>query len=187
MATYSFQKRTPEEKARIEAEMRAELDAEYLEIERSQKEAGCIPHENLRRFRKSRRLTQEEMAKTLGVGRRTYQQYEDGTRSLPLPAMIKLAAWLDCDMNELVTGAPLPVSFSARTRIAETAIDAFRVLLREFPELSLVEMRTKAAFAAAATRSEPDYGFNKLKRDTTAEVARREYEEYEEHLRQQES
>lgn len=186
MVTYRFQKQTPEEKVGIEAEMRAELDAEYLEIERSQKEAGCIPHENLRRFRKSRRLIQEEMAKTLGVGRRTYQQYEDGTRSLPLPAMIKLAARLDCDMNELVTGAPLPVSFSARTRIAETAIDAFRVLLKEFPALPLSEVRIKAAFAAAATRSEPDYGFEKLPNDMMAKVARRESDEYEEYLRQQE-
>lgn len=185
MTTYRFQKRTPEEKARIEAEMFEELEAEYREIERSQQEAACVPHENLRRFRKSRRLTQEEMAKTLGVGRRTYQQYEDGTRSLPLPAMIKLAAWLDCDMNELVTGAPLPVSYSARTRIAETAIDAFRVLLKEFPELSVSEIRSRAALAAAATRSEPDYSYDRLRRDTMAEVARREAEEYEEILQRE--
>lgn len=187
MTTYRFQKRTPKEKARIEAEMFEELEAEYREIERSQQEAACVPHENLRRFRKTRRLTQEEMAKTLGVGRRTYQQYEDGTRSLPLPAMIKLAAWLDCDMNELVTGASLPVSYSARTRIAETAIDAFRVLLKEFPELPLSEVRNKAAFAAAVTRSEPDYSLDELRRDTMGEVARREAEEYEEILRREQS
>jgi len=96
--------------------------------------------------------------------------------------MIKLAAWLDCDMNELVTGAPLPVSYSARTRIAETAIDAFRVLLKEFPELPLSEVRNKAAFAAAVTRSEPDYSLDELRRDTMGEVARREAEGYAEYL-----
>lgn len=84
----------------------------------------------------------------------------------------------------LVTGAPLPVSFSARTRIAETAIDAFRVLLKEFPELSLSDVRNKAAFAAAVARSEPDYSLDDLRRNPM--VTRREAEQYEEHVRPQE-
>lgn len=175
---YKFPKRTAEERAQSDAELSAELDAEFREIERTRTEASCTPHENLRRFRKARRMTQEEMANALEVGRRTYQHYEDGTRSLPLPAMIKLAVWLDCDLNELVLGKPLSTPLVTRVSAFGRAIDAFRLLLKEFPNMTIKDARRDAAFAAATFETEPDYSFEELRHSTAGRISAEQYEQY---------
>lgn len=173
---YKFQKRSAEELAEREAESSAKLDAEFREIARARTEASCTPHENLRRFRKARGLTQEEMAKALDVGRRTYQQYEDGTRSLPLPAMIKLAVWLDCDLNELVLGKPLGMPFATRLSAFSTAIDAFMLLMKEFPGISLEEARSEAAFAAAMFQTDPGYSIEQLRQEIAGRMSAEQLE-----------
>ena len=45
----------------------------------------------LKELRQERDLTQQEMAKLLGVSRVTYSRYENGKREIPLTLLIKLA------------------------------------------------------------------------------------------------
>lgn len=176
MTKFSFPKLTSDEKARNESEVAAEMDAEFRAEYCARREAACTPHENLRRFRKGRRMTQDQMAKAVGVGRRTYQQYEDGTRSLTLPAMIKLATWLECDMNELVTGEVRTPPLNARASIANSAIEAFWTLFRAFPDEPLADLRRKAANAAAISLIDPSYEYDlqDLRNDTATEFMRRD-------------
>lgn len=169
MPEFRFPPSTPEENARLEAEQATESDAEYRDEYCTRREAGCVPHQNLRRFRKSKRLTQDEIAKLLGIGRRTYQQYEDGTRSLTLPAMIKLAIWLDCDLNELVTGEIRPLPLNQRAAIANNAIEGFRLLQHEFHDLSISEVQRRAVGAAAISIGNRDYHYDLS--DLSLEVA----------------
>lgn len=176
MTKFRFPKRTPDERAQIESELAAQMDAEFRREYYTRREAACTPHENLRRFRKGRRMTQDQMAKALGVGRRTYQQYEDGTRSLTLPAMIKLATWLGCDLNELVTGEVRDMPLKSRANIANSAIEAFSMLVRAFPDEPLMVLQLRAAEAAAVSLTDPnhEYDFQDLRYDTAATFMRRD-------------
>lgn len=176
MAKFSFPKLTSDEEARNESEVAAEMDAEFRAEYCARREAACTPHENLRRFRKGRRMTQDQMAKAVGVGRRTYQQYEDGTRSLTLPAMIKLATSLECDLNELVTGEVRSMPLNARASLANSAIEAFSMLVRAFPEEPLADLQRKAANAAAISLIDPTYEYDlqDLRTETATEFMRRD-------------
>lgn len=185
MAKFSFPKLTSDEEARNESEVAAEMDAEFRAEYCARREAACTPHENLRRFRKGRRMTQDQMAKAVGVGRRTYQQYEDGTRSLTLPAMIKLATSLECDLNELVTGEVRSMPLNARASLANSAIEAFSMLVRAFPEEPLADLQRKAANAAAISLIDPTYEYDlqDLRTETATEFMRRDSERVDNSLR----
>ena len=45
----------------------------------------------LKELRQERDLSQQELAKLLGVSRATYSRYENGKREIPLTLLIKLA------------------------------------------------------------------------------------------------
>jgi len=48
-------------------------------------------NESLRQFRVSRNFTRQQIADLLGVGVRTYQTYETGTREPSIGSLIKIA------------------------------------------------------------------------------------------------
>ena len=48
-------------------------------------------YERIREERERAQLTQQEMADTLGINRRTYSSYETGVRGLPVDVLAKLA------------------------------------------------------------------------------------------------
>lgn len=58
--------------------------------------------ENLKKLRKSRALTQAEMAKTLGIARTTYTQYETGASEPDLKMLSKIGDFFQVDMNYLL-------------------------------------------------------------------------------------
>jgi transcriptional regulator with XRE-family HTH domain len=69
--------------------------------------AGNLP-ENLARFRKSRDMSQPELAHAAGVGVDTVARIEQGTRQTSRPATLrKLAAALDVTVERLLGQAPL--------------------------------------------------------------------------------
>lgn len=56
----------------------------------------------IKKFRKLKGLTQEELAMMLGVSRTTLGNWESGTRIPPLDQYCELAYLLDCSLDELV-------------------------------------------------------------------------------------
>ena len=56
---------------------------------------------SLKNLRKSRRMTQAELAAELGLSKSTISMYECGKREPELEVLKKLAAFFGVDMNEL--------------------------------------------------------------------------------------
>ena len=58
--------------------------------------------EKIKQIRESRGLTQKEVASLMGISQQAYGQYESGTR-LPKPETVgRIAAALDCQVDEIV-------------------------------------------------------------------------------------
>ena len=60
--------------------------------------------QNIRKIRKSRKLTQEEMAYRLGISLTAYRDLEKGETSVINANLIKVASLLDTTTEELVLG-----------------------------------------------------------------------------------
>ena len=56
---------------------------------------------SLRKLRKSRRITQAQLASELGLSKSTISMYECGKREPEIEVLKKLAAFFGVDMNEL--------------------------------------------------------------------------------------
>lgn len=59
--------------------------------------------ENTKKIRLEAGLTQEELAKKVGVGRSMLAQIERGTKTLSLPLAIDLADALECSVYDFIT------------------------------------------------------------------------------------
>lgn len=57
--------------------------------------------ENLKQLRMQENMTQREVAEVLGVSVRTYQNYEQGMRTPPLPMAKKIADLFMCKIDEI--------------------------------------------------------------------------------------
>lgn len=57
---------------------------------------------NLEKFRKERKLTQEEASRLLGMQKQTYQNYELRKRQPDIDTLCKLADFYHCSLDELV-------------------------------------------------------------------------------------
>lgn len=71
--------------------------------------------ENLRKFRKAKKLTQKQLANLVGVTDSSISQYESGKKTPSFEMALKLAEALDCESADLVTTRsntpePLPES-----------------------------------------------------------------------------
>jgi transcriptional regulator with XRE-family HTH domain len=58
----------------------------------------------LRAIRVARGVTQEDLARLLGVDRVTISRYEAGTRPMTIPTLLHLATFLDVPPNDLLAG-----------------------------------------------------------------------------------
>ena len=58
--------------------------------------------ENLRRYRQTKKLTQEQVAQHLHIDRTTYNKYEAGVVVPPLEACVTLCAILGITPNDLL-------------------------------------------------------------------------------------
>ena len=75
-----------------------------------------LPYERIRNLRVDADLTQEYVARILGVKQNTYSQYEIGVSRYPVEALIKLAVFYSTSIDYLVglTDEPKPY---ARTHL----------------------------------------------------------------------
>lgn len=53
---------------------------------------------NLKKLRECNKLTQEQVAKFIGIGRSAYSNYENGQRECPIKLLEKLADLFGCDL-----------------------------------------------------------------------------------------
>lgn len=56
----------------------------------------------VRELRRSQNITQEHLAKRLGISRRTIQKYEEGSSGLSVAKMEQLATILDVPVTDLL-------------------------------------------------------------------------------------
>ena len=63
-------------------------------------------HETIRRLRKERRLTQQQVADYLGVDRSTYAYYESGRTKINIDILIRLAHFFQVSLAMLVGEEP---------------------------------------------------------------------------------
>jgi len=69
-----------------------------------------LKYQRIRDLRNDHDLTQEQVAEILNVKQNTYSQYEIGTVSFPLDAVVKLAVFYEVSVDYLVglTDEPKP-------------------------------------------------------------------------------
>ena len=60
----------------------------------------------LREIRQSAKMTKAQFAESLGISPRSYFNYEDGTRQVPINVLFKAARLSDFDLLWLLTGQP---------------------------------------------------------------------------------
>ena len=67
--------------------------------------------ENIKTLRIDRDITQQQIAKYLGVAQTTYSQYERGTRPLPLDFFIALCQFYEVSLDDVagVSGNRMPL------------------------------------------------------------------------------
>ena len=65
-------------------------------------------HETIRKLRRERGLTQQQLADHLGIERSTYAYYESGHSKLSIDIMVKLAHFYQVSYATLI-GKPEPV------------------------------------------------------------------------------
>lgn len=58
--------------------------------------------ESLRKIRKSRNITQKDIAKYLNISQNTYSYWETGKVKIDNEALVKLAKYFDIPLNELM-------------------------------------------------------------------------------------
>ena len=62
--------------------------------------------ENIRKQRKAKKMTQQDLADKIGKGKSTVQKYELGITRPPLDVIRKICVGLDCDFHDIVQSDP---------------------------------------------------------------------------------
>lgn len=101
------------------------------------------PHEGLRKLRKELGLSQESLAETAGVTRRTYQFYESGQKQIPSGVLARLAARHNFDLHRFFTGTAHSDNLQVRTKTARLAAEVIQLLSSRFsqPPMGMDEMQ----------------------------------------------
>ena len=63
--------------------------------------------ENIKKLRKQKKLTQNEVAKVLNISRQAYCRYENGQRELSLETLCKLADFYDETTDSILGREPI--------------------------------------------------------------------------------
>lgn len=71
---------------------------------------------NLREARKTAKMTQEDLAKILGVSNTAIVNYENGNRKMPLELVVKAAQFFDVSMDAMVGLRPYNIRFAQHWR-----------------------------------------------------------------------
>ena len=63
--------------------------------------------ENLKKLRKQKKLTQDQLAKVLNISRQAYCRYENGQRELSLDTLCQLADFYDESTDAILGREPI--------------------------------------------------------------------------------
>lgn len=69
--------------------------------------------ERLRELRIQKELTQEDLAKYIGVSRTTYAMYEQGNRQMDYESLLKLADYFQVSLDYLFGRTDFPINFDS--------------------------------------------------------------------------
>jgi len=61
-----------------------------------------MQYERIRNLREDKDLKQNDIAKMLNIAQRTYSGYENGTRNIPVQAVIRLAGYYNVSVDYLL-------------------------------------------------------------------------------------
>lgn len=101
--------------------------------------------ENIRRIRKARKLTQEEMAHRLGISLTAYRDIEKGSTSMVNSNITRIASHLETTAEELVLGyhpiqmngqklEELTGSYTSRISVLEKQVENLEKLVKTLEE-----------------------------------------------------
>ena len=101
--------------------------------------------ENIRKFRKERKMTQEEMAHLLGISVTAYRDLERGNTSIMNAHVLRIAELLETSTEELVLGyrpvqmpgkklEEVQTEYSEKIATLETEIEYLRKLVKTLEE-----------------------------------------------------
>lgn len=92
--------------------------------------------QNIRNIRKSRKLTQEEMAYRMGISLTAYRDLEKGETSIVNSNLIKVAELLDTSSEELVLGyRPVQMEGPGLEDVREEYLERMSVLEKRITDL----------------------------------------------------
>lgn len=92
--------------------------------------------QNIRNIRKSRKLTQEEMAYRMGISLTAYRDLEKGETSIVNTNLIKVAELLDTSSEELVLGyRPVQMEGPGLEDVREEYLERMSVLEKRITDL----------------------------------------------------
>lgn len=92
--------------------------------------------QNIRNIRKSRKLTQEEMAYRMGISLTAYRDLEKGETSIVNTNLLKVAELLDTSSEELVLGyRPIQMEGPGLEDVREEYLERMNVLEKRITDL----------------------------------------------------
>ena len=92
--------------------------------------------QNIRNIRKSRKLTQEEMAYRMGISLTAYRDLEKGETSIVNANLLKVAELLDTSSEELVLGyRPIQMEGPGLEDVREEYLERMSVLEKRITDL----------------------------------------------------
>lgn len=92
--------------------------------------------ENIRKIRKARKMTQEEMALQLGISITAYRDLEKGSTSILNGNVLKLAELLDTPTEELVLGyRPSQIESATLKEVRDEYSEKLEVMNRRIDDL----------------------------------------------------
>lgn len=107
------------------------------------------PGEKIKEIRKRKNITQEQLAKKLGVKRSVISKYENGTVNMTLKTMLKIAMELDVSVDDFISEneEPKPNNDDERDELIrklETLSDESLIALEEFLNYLLLKEQRDA-------------------------------------------
>ena len=91
---------------------------------------------NIRKIRKARKLTQEEMAHKLGISITAYRDFEKSSTSILNGNLLKMASFLDTPTEELVLGyRPAQMESTNLMKMRQEYSDKIEILEKRISDL----------------------------------------------------
>jgi transcriptional regulator with XRE-family HTH domain len=133
------------EQDEVAAELEMQLESERQDDEIRHGQLGSV-HENLRQFRIRNGFNKQSMAEIMDVTPRAYYSYEKGNRAIPSTALVKLAAFTRCDLNEILMGRLAPSNDQTRRSTVDDLKTTIEYLQQLYPSMNLKTRLEVACF-----------------------------------------